>query len=197
MLRKLTPAMVIALIALFVALTGTGAAGTAAKQMKGTAVKAGQAVGVVKRGPRGPRGRAGPQGPQGRQGSQGQQGQPGQQGTQGPSGITSQTEVVAEYAVPARGIDGYIKIITATCPSGMGSVTGGFVAITGASEIWYSRRSPGGWSAGIVNTSSISGTFRVYAYCSSGVNVSTASAYRTQGFSKLESAKTRAFEANQ
>jgi hypothetical protein len=61
-----SPAMVVACIALFVAMGGTGYAATQLASGKEEASSS-----KVKRGPRGPRGKRGPQGVQGAQGAQG------------------------------------------------------------------------------------------------------------------------------
>ena len=79
-----SPALVIALIALFVALGGTG---YAASQVGGDHATAAKKT-KVKQGKRGPRGPRGPQGPRGLQGLTGPQGPQGAQGPQGPQGAT-------------------------------------------------------------------------------------------------------------
>jgi len=106
--------MVVALIALFVALGGTGYAATTLSDSGGTAVAAARRHRRSLRGPRGFRGRTGPQGPQGPVGPA------GAQGAQGPAGtakafavITSDGRVVPGHAFniadanisnPTRGI---------------------------------------------------------------------------------------------
>ena len=103
-LKRLTPAMVVAMIALLVALGGT--AGAATVLITGAQIKNGT-IGLAdlspaaksslrgQSGPTGPQGSAGPQGnagPQGAQGSQGErgpQGSPGSKGEQGAPGPAS------------------------------------------------------------------------------------------------------------
>jgi hypothetical protein len=107
--RRLSPAMVVACLALLVALGGTSVAAVTAiprnsvgtPQLKKNAVMSAKvkngslrasdfAAGQLPAGPAGPPGPAGaggPQGPQGPAGPQGPQGLAGPQGTQGPSGV--------------------------------------------------------------------------------------------------------------
>jgi hypothetical protein len=92
--RRPTVAMVVAMVALFVALSGSA---TAAIVMTGSNIKDGTIAGkdlknrtlgskkLSKKAIRSLKGKAGPQGPQGAQGPQGVQGPPGPQGAAGPS----------------------------------------------------------------------------------------------------------------
>ncbi len=88
-MRRPSPATIISLVALFVALTGTGTAGNVASSVKQASLSAGRTVGVVPaaRGPRGPKGPPGPHGPQGPAGPQGPKGDPGERGSQGLAGL--------------------------------------------------------------------------------------------------------------
>src|SRR5436305_4421547 len=110
-MRKLatpSPALAIAMIALFVALGGTGYAASQAGG-SGHAVAAKKAK--VVRGPRGPRGRRGfpggqgPQGPQGAQGAQGGQGAQGVPGSTGATGTPGVSGSPAFGAVLGRGVN--------------------------------------------------------------------------------------------
>jgi hypothetical protein len=93
-MRKPSPAMVVALIALFVALSGTATAGgllITSRQIKNGTI---QAVDINARTVRqfqrpGPAGAEGPPGPQGPQGPAGDRGPAGAQGPQGPPGVAS------------------------------------------------------------------------------------------------------------
>src|SRR6185312_15427646 len=79
-LKLPSPAMIVACIALFAAMGGTGyAAGQFAHRATASAAKA-------KRGPRGKRGPAGPQGAQGPAGARGAAGPKGDRGEVGPAG---------------------------------------------------------------------------------------------------------------
>lgn len=83
-----SPAMVIALIALFVALGGTGYAATSLTANGSATTAAARRHHRSLRGPRGFRGRTGPQGPVGPQGPQ------GAQGVQGPAGTAKAYAVI-------------------------------------------------------------------------------------------------------
>jgi hypothetical protein len=104
--RRLSPAMVVACVALLVALGGTSVAAVTAiprnsvgtPQLKKNAVVSAKvkngslraadfAAGQLPAGPAGPPGPAGPAGPGGSQGPEGPQGPAGPQGPQGPSGV--------------------------------------------------------------------------------------------------------------
>jgi hypothetical protein len=77
-----SPAMVIACVALFVAMGGTGYAATQLAEGEGNAVASKKSKGKRgKRGPRGPQGPTGPTGPQGTPGPQGAKGATGPAGT--------------------------------------------------------------------------------------------------------------------
>src|SRR5262249_23282120 len=80
-MKRPSPALVLALLALFVSCRGIGTAANVSHQR----VRAGRTLGLlkVKRGPRGPRG---PQGPRGAPGPQGPKGDPGAAGPRGPQG---------------------------------------------------------------------------------------------------------------
>jgi hypothetical protein len=83
-----SPAFVLAAIALFVSLGGTGyAVSRTGEPAAGTASKS-ATVGVV-RGPRGPRGLRGPRGPSGPRGLPGPQGNAGPKGDTGPAGLSA------------------------------------------------------------------------------------------------------------
>jgi len=77
-----SPALVIACLALFVALGGTGYAATQLSQGEGQATASKKA----KQGPRGPKGPKGPKGAKGAAGATGTTGLPGQRGTAGAAG---------------------------------------------------------------------------------------------------------------
>src|SRR5947209_2786115 len=90
MMRKLStpsPALVVALLALGLALGGTGIAATRSGSGPGAhAAAAKKRNGTVRRGPRGPAGPRGPQGAQGTAGAQGPQGAAGANGRNGTDG---------------------------------------------------------------------------------------------------------------
>jgi Collagen triple helix repeat (20 copies) len=99
-LVRQSPAMIVAMLALFVALTGTAVATTSAlitgKQIANSSITGLDVKNKsltpkdFKGSVRGPRGAAGARGPQGAQGAQGPQGPQGPQGTQGVQGAAGQ-----------------------------------------------------------------------------------------------------------
>ena len=99
-----SPAMAVAMIALFVALGGSGYAATQSGGGGGDRANA-AAKKKVKRGPRGRRGRQGVQGPQGLQGSTGAQGTPGTDGTNGTNGTDGTNGSPAFGALLGRGVN--------------------------------------------------------------------------------------------
>lgn len=135
-MRMPTPATGIAVLALFVALSGTtyaaitlpaGSVGT--KQLKKHAVtKAKIAPATLRalrgrRGPQGPQGEPGPQGTQGEPGPQGETGPMGPQGLQGdpgPQGPPGPSEAYANYGTSSQSIGpGLTKTMaTVTVPAG-------------------------------------------------------------------------------
>ena len=87
---RLSPALVISCIALFVAASG-GAFAASGGLLSGHAHAAKKTKKKVKRGPRGPRGFTGAQGSQGIPGGTGPRGLPGPAGATGPTGATGTT----------------------------------------------------------------------------------------------------------
>jgi|SoiMethySBSTD1v2_1073268.scaffolds.fasta_scaffold245995_2 collagen triple helix repeat protein len=122
-MKRPSPALVVALIALFVSCSGIGTAANVSHQM----VRAGRTLGLlkVKRGPRGPRGPQGPQGVPGPQGPKGDPGAAGPRGPQGPAGTfdLSKIHIVTTFASKAPGAFG---VDSASCPSGAQVIGGGY-----------------------------------------------------------------------
>ncbi len=139
--RRPSPALVVALVALFVAFSGTA---TAALVMTGQNIKDGtitgqdvknRALGTNKLSKRavssltGERGPAGPQGPMGEAGVQGPKGDTGAAGAQGPKGDTGVAHVTtrtAGIAFAANGLVGETKDGAAMCQAGESVVGGGY-----------------------------------------------------------------------
>jgi hypothetical protein len=88
-----SPAMVVACLALFVALGGSGYAAAQLKDGHGKAVASKKA-----KGKRGPRGKQGPAGPQGSKGDTGTTGTTGSAGSAGPAGPTGPAGSAVAYA---------------------------------------------------------------------------------------------------
>lgn len=136
-----SPALVVALAALFVALAGTGAAARVEGHVVEGAKRAVESVGPATAnapgrpgppGPRGPRGFKGAKGAAGPQGSAGPQGPAGAQGPAGPAGATgpqgipgiSGYELVSmQVTVPAGATN---DIHDVSCPAGKKVFAGGY-----------------------------------------------------------------------
>lgn len=100
-----------------------------------------------------------PKGPQGPAGAQGPQGPPG------PNIVSRMTRVEASAIVAA----GDVSSVTATCPPGMGIVTGGFASASADGEVFYSDTfgSTNTWSVGLDNFDSlVEGDVTAVAFCS-------------------------------
>jgi len=148
-MSKPSPATVIALIALFVALTGNGRAGEVGRQIKDNSLTLATSTGLMPKiveqkgppGPRGPRGRRGPRGftgpagPQGLQGPPGSAGLMGPQGPEGPPGSAANLRVtpIPGLAIPQCASGGGAcerATATATCPTGNVAIGGGYTTTT-------------------------------------------------------------------
>jgi Collagen triple helix repeat (20 copies) len=152
MRKHLTPSMVVALIALFVALSGTAVAQrglitgaqikdrsltlkdlsrgtvTALRGKRGPAGRRGAQGPVGATGAQGPVGATGAQGPAGPQGTQGIQGLTGPPGPQGPAGgfdINKITQVIGPTTT-APPLPGVLIGMPAFCPAGQKAVGGGY-----------------------------------------------------------------------
>jgi len=111
MLKRISPSMIVALIALFFALTGGAVAAqkyvlTSTKQIKPGVLDdlRGKAGPKGDRGPTGPQGAAGPVGPMGPAGPQGAAGGPGAAGAQGAQGVPGPGMTVHTYSLPDKTI---------------------------------------------------------------------------------------------
>ena len=108
----------------------------------------------------------GPRGFRGAQGFTGAQGLAGPAGPPGATGIANLFGVVNHIALAA----GEINFVIATCPAGMGAVSGG-TTLTGAdAEVFIDRGGANTWAAGGDNFDSLVGAdLYAYVYCSTGV----------------------------
>lgn len=190
--RRPSPAMVVAMIALLVALTGTGTAGTAARafltgadivnnSLTGADVK-NRSIGRADlntsflRTLRGPRGLPGAPGAQGVQGIQGPKGDKGDKGDRGDRGATGVANLSYFFNGPITNPAGDLTAGSVACPAGQ-NVLGGGVFSSGPSNTQFVNAtypSDGalaagttGWAAYVDNVSASNYTFTVYAICAS------------------------------
>jgi Collagen triple helix repeat (20 copies) len=141
-MKRVTPSMVISIIALFVALGGTAIAARGAligsKQIADHSIRLvdlnSSAVKALRgqRGPAGPagaNGAAGPQGPAGPAGAAGPQGPAGTNGVNGTFDPSKVQYIVGPEVMVAPGAEGSS---VATCPDGSLAISGGFLDGGGA-----------------------------------------------------------------
>jgi hypothetical protein len=168
-----SPAFVLALIALFVALTG-GAVAAGVVPLARHAVTAGTASNALKFGGRTPvqlktdfRGVRGMRGPTGPAGPQGQAGPQGPAGPAGASGAGTVSVHSASWSLTTGGTAGDMNDFTVSCGAGQKAISGGYTS-DGSVLTFQSRPTPAddGWSLYLDNadkTAAHSGT--VYAVC--------------------------------
>jgi Collagen triple helix repeat (20 copies) len=177
-LKLPSPAMIVACVALFAALGGTGyAAGNLVHKATASAAKA-------KRGPRGKRGPAGAQGPIGAPGPKGATGAEGPQGPKGDRGAPGDKgETGPAGPVELRYVEGATVTVTAhekgnsrvECPAGLHDTGGGLI---GQASFGFSMASsgPSGDNAWIVDVENVTGAtqkFNAYVVCATATNVVT------------------------
>ena len=170
-MSKLTvpsPAMIVACIALFAAMGGTGyAAGQFAHRATAGASK-------TKRGPRGKRGPAGPQGAQGPQGAIGPRGETGSKGDRGEVGPAGPVELRYVEGPTVTVAAGGKETEQVFCPSGFHDTGGGMI---GQASFGFNIASsaPSGDNAWIVDVENITGStqkFNAYVVCTTATSVS-------------------------
>ena len=180
-MRRFSPATVIAVIALFVALVGTATAGSVAL-ITGAQIKDGS-VGLADLSKNAKRALKGQRGAQGPAGAPGANGLPGAAGPQGPPGVQSLTTALRSVEVAPS----MVATAEAPCPSGQRAVSGGFIF---GGVILMSRRADGGtgWRVSGFNDLGTAGDLTAIAYCSSALTsiVDGAASLRA-----LEAAATR------
>ena len=173
-----SPAMIVACVALFAALGGTGyAAGNLAHKATASTAKA-----KPKRGPRGKRGPAGPTGPQGAPGPKGATGPKGDQGPKGDSGAPGkQGETGPAGPVELRYLQGPTITVLAgqkenarlECPKGLHDTGGGMLS-EASFGFNIAGSAPSGDNAWIVDVENITGStqkFNVYVVCTTATSV--------------------------
>jgi hypothetical protein len=146
MKKRITPAFVLAMLALFVALAGTATAGTAVlvtgKQIKNGSIGLADLSASAKRALKGQRGARGPAGVMGAQGV------PGPAGGFDPNKVSYVQGASFEVAPGATGTG------SAACPTSAKALSGGWVVISGdVGEVFGNRSydSGGSWSILVFN----------------------------------------------
>jgi hypothetical protein len=159
MRKRVTPAFVVALIALFVALTGTATATSyvliSGKQIKDGSIGLADLSKKAKRALKGQRGPAGP---------------PGVQGAQGVAGGFDPAKV--NYVEGAAIVLAPLTAgsATATCPAGATVLSGGWFVLTGdVGEVYGNQAADrGSWSINVFNHDSFNAaSVTPYAVCAS------------------------------
>ena len=179
----------VAYVALFVALSGSGYAATA-KLLPKNSVGTKQVIdhsllrqdfksGTLLRGPAGPRGASGAAGPTGPAGPAGPAGTAGAQGPAGPVNLT-----YAESALTALPASSRVTQV-AVCPAGMVVTGGGSLTastdttVNVANSDWDTSTGdlPDEWSVTMNNASANATTFFVDAICTQPTSISAAAAF--------------------
>lgn len=158
MRKRLTPSMVISLIALFVALSGTAVAGTGlitGAQIKDHSIGYNDLNAVTVNRLKGARGPAGPSGPAGEPGPAGAAGVAGGFNPAKVSYVTSAVTALGSAAVGTASVE---------CPAGTRVIGGG--AATSGDKLWASSMTGNGWYAGAIGYGfGIGGNLTAYAIC--------------------------------
>jgi hypothetical protein len=166
-MKRFTPATVIAMVALFVALAGSAtAAGTVlitGKQIKNGSVGLVDLSASAKRALKGARGPAGDAGAQGIPGPAGAPGVAGPAGGFDPAKVSYVEGATVTLAPQAAGSG------SAVCPAGAKAISGGWVVLSGdVGEVFGSRSfdSGGSWTVSVFNWSQYTdATVAPFAVC--------------------------------
>jgi hypothetical protein len=168
------PAVVVAMLALFVALTGTAVATTSAL-ITGKNIKNGSITGLdiknksvtaadIKGQLRGPRGLQGLPGAAGAKGDKGDKGEKGDKGDTGSPGLSG-------YQIVSTSEDHTATFsFSVACPAGTKAIGGGHNWFFGGTDVWFWQSSPRsdgtGWVVrGNVNRGGASSQITAYAIC--------------------------------
>lgn len=174
------PATVIAIVALFAALSGGAIAGTmiSGSQIKNHSIPAKKLTPGAVRHLRGHRGPAGPSGPT------------GAQGPAGPAGVSTITTVSNSTPICAFGNTCDVASVTATCPSGY-YVVGGSAHVDVIETSISTFAGTVTYGAAANNSSSFSGTLTVTAVCATGPGLIHTASPATAVSTPAASAATR------
>jgi hypothetical protein len=162
MRKRFTPATVLAMVALFVALAGSATAGTAL--ITGAQIKNGS-IGLLDLSANAKRALKGQRGPQGYQGPQGAPGVAGVPGAAGAAGGFDPAKVSYVTGPTVTFAPDQIAHADASCPAGTAVIGGGYyasIAHVAADKTYGDGRT---WSVLIHNDSSISIQVNAHAVC--------------------------------
>lgn len=177
---RLSPALIVALLALFVSLTGTGLAAsgviiTNSSQIKNGVIQTRHLSLVARAALKGQRGPAGPPGAPGADGAP---------GPQGPAGITSLSAATGPVTGLCAAGAGACQVGSsdASCPSGSTVIAGGFGASAIETFVLYSAAtSSSTWHVVAEDEGPFTGSIQAQAICASGSG--TAAVALRAGFS--------------
>ena len=166
MKKRITPAFVLAMLALFVALAGTATAGTAVlitgKQIKNGSIGLADISASAKQALKGQRGARGPAGAPGVMGAQ---------GVAGPAGGFDPNKVSYIEGASFQVAPGATGSGSAVCPTGAKALSGGWVVISGdVGEVFGNRSYNSGayWSVLVFNHAQFTNaTVTPFAVCAS------------------------------
>lgn len=168
-MKRITPSTVIATLALFVALTGTGVAASQALAPPNTVGTQQIVNGSIRLVDLHPTARKGMKGEPGERGGAGVGGPPGPAGATGPvgppglSGGFNPAKVSYAFASQSSIGPGSSGESTATCPSGSVSIGGGGLSSVG--KLGTSWAVPGGWRISVYNDTGITITIASFVVC--------------------------------
>jgi hypothetical protein len=167
--KRITPSTMIAMLALFVALTGTGVAASQALAPPNTVGTQQIVNGSIRLVDLHASAREGMQGETGERGAAGVSGPPGPAGATGPIGATgpaggfNPAKVSYAFASQSSIGPGSSGESTATCPSGSISIGGGGLSSVG--KLGTSWAVPGGWRISVYNDTGITITIAAFVVC--------------------------------
>jgi hypothetical protein len=168
-MRVPAPATVIALVALFVALSSNGMASGVAHKTIATAKSPFVSHHTAAKGPRGPRGPRGKRGPRGPIGPQGDPGPQGPKGDTGPAGGFSTSNIVIATGpdTPLAGQTG--QAVTVACPTGAVAIGGAWTTVGATPAVVGSNhRNPSdinSWQFTVANPAPSPVTFKPQVIC--------------------------------
>lgn len=169
-MRKPSPALLVAVIALVFACTGASVAAVTSSPERSSARPSDSTRADAAKTKRGPRGRRGPRGLRGYAGVAGPQGPAGPAGPAGPTGIANIVSAQATTTLCAGTTSCSIGSAEAVCPAGTRPISGGVVSSALNGTFIDSMTTSNGWVGAADNYDAYSSVqLTVVVYCSAGV----------------------------